>query len=544
MGKILIAGGLVIDGSGGEPIAADVLVDGDRIAAVGPNLPRGDAEKVMDADGRVVAPGFVDIHSHYDAQIFWDPTLSSSCHHGVTSVINGNCGFSLAPYAEEHRPIVLRMLRDLEDMYTDTLEAAVPRAVETFEQYLTAVQAARPMLNFGCYIGHSTMRIATMGEAAYERTASDEELAAMKGLVDRAMAAGAMGFATKTIEGSRPSPSQFASGDETLALLKAFGAHGRGTAMFNAGGAFNLDRVYESQQEIGRPFTWIAMLAMRDGLHNEKLEQHRYWRDRGADVRPQVSCRPLSTQCRMSMPSVLRAPIMTDLNAKSHAERLAAYASPEWRAQARDVVGTLTGVIDWQDMIVLESRSAPDTAGRDLASLSRERGAHPFDVLMDLAVADDLDTLIMIAHGNSDPAEVKKLLNAEGAVLGLSDAGAHPIQTCDAVLPTDFLGNWVRGRDVMSLEAGVHKLTQEPALMLGLAQRGVVTPGYFADLVVFDPKTVGPGLLRTVADLPMGRERLLADQPTGMHHILINGVPTREAEVTRYAPAGRILRPN
>ena len=188
MARTIIADGLVIDGSGGEPFAADVLIDGDRIVAVGPNLPRRDADTVIDAGGRVVAPGFIDIHSHYDAQIFWDPALSSSCHHGVTSVINGNCGFSLAPYASDHRPIVLRMLRDLEDMYTDTLEAAVPPAIASFEDYLAAVDEHRPMLNFGCFIGHSTVRIATMGEAAYERAATGEEVAAMARLVDRALA--------------------------------------------------------------------------------------------------------------------------------------------------------------------------------------------------------------------------------------------------------------------------------------------------------------------------------------------------------------------
>lgn len=544
MAKTLIAGGLVIDGSGREPFAADVLVDGDRIAAVGGNLSRGDADRIIDAGGRVVAPGFIDIHSHYDAQIFWDPTLSSSCHHGVTSVVNGNCGFSLAPYAEEHRPIVLRMLRDLEDMYTDTLEAAVPRAVETFEEYLAAVDAHRPMLNFGCFIGHSTVRIATMGEAAYERAGTPEEVAAMTHLVDRAMAAGAMGFATKTVVTTRPSPSQFASGDETMALLKAFGAHDRGVAMFNAGGAFDLERVYESQQDIGRPFTWIAMLAMRDGSHRPKVDLHRQWRERGADVRPQVSCRPMSTQCRLSMPSVLRAPIMTELNGKSDEDRLAAYASADWRARARDTVGSLTGAMDWREVEVLESPSAPEAVERDLASLAQERGMHPFDLLMDMAVADRLETKILVANGNSDKEEVARLLNLEGAVLGLSDAGAHPVQTCDAVMATDLLGKWVRDRGALSLEAAVHKLTQEPALLMGIAERGLVAPGYYADLVVFDPATIAPGPLRTVHDLPMGRERLLADRPSGVHHIMINGVLTREAEETRYVPTGRMLRPN
>jgi N-acyl-D-aspartate/D-glutamate deacylase len=544
MDRTLLVGGQVIDGTGGEPARADVLVEGDRIVQVAPDLPHKNADRVIDATDRVVTPGFVDLHSHYDAQVFWDTTLSSSCHHGVTSVINGNCGFSLAPYNTEHRSLIVGMLRDLEDMYPDTLEAATPKAIPSFAGYMADVEKCGPMLNFGSFIGHSTVRIAVMGPAAYEREATAEEIAAMVALVDDAMKAGAMGFATKTMKGSRHAPSQFASSDETLSLLKALKKHGRGVAMFNPGGAFDLERLYAAQSEIGRPFTWIALMALPDGSHNQRMELHQHWRERGADVRPQVSCRPLTAEMRMSMPSALRATCITELNAMSDAQKLATYADPAFRALARaDVKGASGGPVDWRDVVILESPSEPALQGRDVLSVAQSRGQHPLDLLFDLAIADKLVTKVVVTYGNGDVPEVIKLLNVEGAVLGLSDAGAHPAQTCDAVLPTDLLGNWVRGRNAMSFETAIHKLTQEPAELMGMKGRGVVKPGYYADLVVMDPRTVGPDPLRTVKDLPMDRERLLADQPSGIHHILVNGVPTRQDEKTRKVASGRLLQP-
>jgi N-acyl-D-amino-acid deacylase len=541
--RTLIVGGEVVDGSGADARVADVLVIDDRIAAVEPGLSAADSDVVVEAHGRVVAPGFIDVHTHYDAQVFWDPTLSSSCHHGVTSVINGNCGFSLAPLAPEHRQIVLHMLRDLEDMPLAPLDAMVPPAIDSFAAYLDEVARRRPRANFGSFIGHSTVRIAAMGDAAYERIATADEVATMADDVQAALAAGAMGFATKTLVGARPSPSQFADATETETLLKVLGAHGRGVAMFNPGGAFDLERVYDTQAEIGRPFTWIALLAMPDGSHRERAElHHRRW-EAGADVRPQVSCRPLVARFRMGMPSGFRAPLLTQLNEVSEAERLAAYADPAWRARLHPELRTITGPIDWASLQVLESTASPALVGMSIAEAAATLHADPFELLFDLAVEDHLATRLMVTYGNNDPAEVAPLLTIPGGVLGLSDAGAHPAQSCDGVLPTDLLGQWVRETGVLTLEGAVHKLTREPALMLGLADRGLVVPGGYADLVVFDPATVAPGPVRTVNDLPLGYERLLADRPCGMHHMLVNGVITRHDEAPTVANPGRILRP-
>jgi N-acyl-D-amino-acid deacylase len=541
MTRVLIADGQVLDGSGAAGFAADVLVEDDRIVDIRPGIDRGEADLLLDASDRVVAPGFVDLHTHFDAQVFFDPMLSSSCFHGGTTAVGGNCGFSLAPYSAEHRPIVLRMLRDLEDMPTETLTVAVPPAADSFADYLRDFEAEGPMLNFGSFIGHSTVRIAAMGEKAYGREATADEIEHMKALVAEALAAGALGFATKTLPGARPSPSQYASRDETMALLRVLKAHGSGIAMFNPGGVFDLTQVYERQAEIGVPFTWIAMLAMIDGSHNDRLALHRQWRERGADVRPQVSCRPLVAQCTMRMPSVLRCPDLTRLNNGTDDERLAVYRDGSWRNLVR---GNLKSAnmhpIDWRDVKILESPTAPHAVSRAMADIAGDRD--PFDVLFDMAIADRLETRLEVNYGNTDVGEIAKLLNVEGAVFGLSDAGAHPGQTCDAVLPTDMLGNWVRGRGVMPLEVAVHKLTEEPARLLGLGQRGRIARGNYADITVFDPATVAPGEIRLAHDLPGDQSRLLADQPIGMHHILINGVVTRQDERSRYQPSGRILR--
>jgi len=320
--------------------------------------------------------------------------------------------------------------------------------------------------------------------------------------------------------------------------------HGCGVAMFNAGGNFDLKKVHATQQQIGRPFTWIALLAMPSGHHEHFLELHRHWRERGADIRPQVSCRPLIARNRMSMPSIMRSPLMAELNPLSEAQRLAAYADRDWRDRMRGELRSNTGEhIDWNHVTLEHSPTAPELETRTLAAIGAERGVEPLDALLDLAVADALETSFIFTYGNDEPAEVTRLLNEEGAVLGLSDAGAHPEQICDAVLPTDLLGNWVRTRGAMTLEAAVHKLTSEPAELMGIERRGQLAEGWFADIAVFDPDTIGPGELRKANDLPAGRERLVADQPSGMQHMLVNGTVIRRDGQAIPAHSGRILTP-
>jgi N-acyl-D-aspartate/D-glutamate deacylase len=544
MARILISGGDVIDGTGGPPRRADVAIEDDRIVSVQPGLSRWPADEVVDATGRVVAPGFIDIHTHYDAQVFWDPALSSSCYHGVTTVVGGNCGFSLAPLAATERVRILQMLRDLEDMPYEDLDAVVPAEVPTFGAYFRQVAASRPLLNFASFVGHSTVRFAAMGAEAFEREATPAEVDVMRARVDEAMAAGAVGLATKPRPGARPSPSQYASTGETEALLRVLSERG-GVAMFNPGGRFDLDHVYGFQAEVGRPFTWIALMVMPDGSHHDQMALHRGWYEKGVDVHPQVSCRPLVGACTMALPSVLRAASITELSGAATEERLRAYADSSWRTRFRSEVTSAAGPIRWHRVTVLDSPSAPDAIGRDLGSIAAGRGTDPADALLDLAMADRLDTRIELSYGNDDPDVVAQLLTLPGCVLGLSDAGAHPAQSCDGVLPTDLLGPWARDRGALPLETAVQKLTDEPAQLIGLTGRGRVEPGWCADLVVFDPATIAPGPIRLTRDMPAGGERLLADAPNGLDHMMVNGTWVRRdgamLDLGSDARPGRVL---
>src|SRR5437763_9003235 len=271
---LIIRGGTVIDGSGAPGRQADVAVTGDRITEIGDNL---DGRRTLDATGHVVAPGFVDIHTHYDAQVFWDPALSPSCWHGVTSVVAGNCGFSIAPVRAENRELLVRTLQHVEDMSPDTLFAGVPwDDFETFPQYLDAIERRGTLLNYACYVGHTAVRVYVMGEDGYEREATDDEIRAMQQVVAEALAAGAAGFATSASpthngDRGRPVPSRVADLDELRALLQPLRDAHKGVAALLPGEKVKHDDVYELQRGIGQPLTWTALLTVKGYPWHEKI---------------------------------------------------------------------------------------------------------------------------------------------------------------------------------------------------------------------------------------------------------------------------------
>lgn len=543
---MVVKGGRIVDGSGGAAYDADVaLVDG-RIQEIGPGLT---GDHILDATGCVVAPGFIDVHTHYDAQVFWDPDCTPSSHHGVTTAVLGNCGFSLAPCRPERRGLMVRMLHDLEDMRTDTLEQGIDWNFATFAEYLDAVERVGPGINLAAYVGHSTMRIDVMGEDAYEREATVTEIVEMRQVVRDALAAGAIGFATSASPTGRRCPSRLASPDETVGMLAELRDAGRGIASFVPGGELDHAALYALQPEIGRPFTWTAMLALADGRHREWAALHREGMAAGAAVHPQVSCRPLVAQTTLLAPFALRAPSLAELEGRSVALRTAAYRDRAWRERlARELAEGLL-VPRWDHWYVAESPTRQIWQDCSIAAIAEERGVEPLDAALDIALADDLATRFTVVLANDDEDEVAELLRLDGAVLGLSDAGAHPDQICDAVAPTDLLGGWVRERGVLTLEHAIRKLTGEVADLFGLAGRGYVRPGSAADLVVFDPDEIGPGPIRRVTDFPANADRLTADAPTGLRHVLVRGVPIRRdgAQVAKRVDAdgrspGRVLR--
>jgi N-acyl-D-amino-acid deacylase len=528
----VIRGGTVYDGSGTPGIVADVAIADGVIREIGPNL-SGDIE--LDASGCAVTPGFIDIHTHYDAQVFWDPALRPSSYHGITTVIAGNCGFAIAPTREKDRDVIVHTLENVEDMDPATLEAGVVWDFETFPEYLDAVQRRGTTLNYTVYVGHSPLRVYVMGDAAYERAANAEEIAQMSALVKEGIAAGGAGFSTsfsyahRGVDG-KPVPSRFAAADEVEALFTAAGEAGKGVVLITPGTQCTYADVYKWQPKIGRPFTY-PMFASPGGKHLEPLALHEQGLSEGKQVWPQVTPRPLTMQFTMEDAYNLNTgKVFGELMQGSRAERLEAYASPEWRARAARDLEHSPMKPRWETFEVSETERFPELQGRRVSELARERGVGPLDVLCELSLAEDLKTRFRAYIANDDPDAVAHLLTHDHMALGLSDAGAHVDQLCDAPLPTDLLGKWVRERSVMSLEAAVRKLTGDPADMFGFVRRGYLRAGNWADITVFDPTTIGTGPTKRVRDFPADGERLTAEEPTGLRHVLVNGTPIRRDE--------------
>jgi N-acyl-D-amino-acid deacylase len=531
--ELVVRGGTVIDGTGSPGVRADIAVDHGRITAIGLKL---EGDRTLDAVGYVVAPGFIDIHTHYDGQVFWDPALTPSCFHGVTTVIAGNCGFSIAPTRAEHRNLVARTLENVEDMDVATLEAGIEWDFTTFPEYLASVGRRGLGLNFTAYIGHTALRLFVMGDDAYERAATAEEIVDMQNLVREAIAAGAVGFATSLSPthrgvGGKPVPSRFAERDELEALLGTLGESGRGVAAFTPGESLGLSDLYELQPKIGRPFTYTGLLTSPTGMHRQMTELGRRGWAAGAEVWPQVTSRPLQFSMSMADPFTFNVnPKMAALMSEGIAERRRAYASPAWRAGviAEWDAGLDFGRPRWETFVLSESAANPELNGRRVAEVASERNVDPFDLILDVAL-DEPELALRVASvvANDDIDELRTLLLEPGCTLGLSDAGAHVSQICDAPQATDYLGNWVRDRQLTTLEDGVYRLTKQQADIFGLSDRGQLAPGAWADVVVFDPDTIGPGPIRRVTDFPTGSERLTADAPTGVRHVLVNGIPIR-----------------
>jgi N-acyl-D-aspartate/D-glutamate deacylase len=550
--ELAIRGGTLIDGTGAPARRADVGIAGDRIAEIAPIVR---APRELDAAGCIVVPGFIDIHTHYDPQVLWDSELTPSSWHGVTSVVAGSCGYSLAPTRPSGRATLLRTLDKVEDMRIATLEAGVAWDFESYAEYLDAVARRGTRIHFGGYVGHTPVRIHVMGEAAYERHASAGEIEQMRRLVAEAIRGGALGFSTDRAgfhlgDGGRPVPSIAASQEETEALMRVTAEIGQGVVHVAPGE--NYRWAYDAAARLGLRLNWSALLTYPPavsarGDYREKLAYHAAQRAAGSHVTAQVTCRPIVQQIEMSEPTAFYTMgEFSELAALPPEARPRLFEDRAWRARvaaALDRSGLLSS--RWDSAIVVESATQPALVGRSLGALARERETSAWDALCDIAAADRLATRVEIPFANDDTVGVTALLRAEGCILGLSDAGAHVSQICDAVMPTDFLANWVRERGVMPLERGIHKLTGEIADVLGL-DRGRLRVGAPADLAVFDYERLAPGPVRRVRDMPAGGERLVADRPSGVEHVLVDGVPIRcggksaENEVTRLP--GTILR--
>ncbi|MEX5631782.1 N-acyl-D-amino-acid deacylase family protein [Parafrankia sp. FMc2] len=543
---LLLRHATLIDGTGAPARPAEVAVAEGRVAAVaGPGeLVPAPGTEIVDLDGLVLAPGFIDVHTHYDAQILWDGDLTPSSWHGVTSVIMGNCGFGVAPTRPEHRDLIVRLLENVEGMSRDALDAGIDWCFHSFPEYLAALDARPKRLNVGAFIGHSPLRLFAVG--GEERPATADELDTMRGLLREALDAGAIGFSTSrqpAHQGAygRPVPSRFAEIAEIDSLASVLGEAGRGVLQVSIGPGLFVDQFSDLAVRHGIPVTWTALVT-----RSEKPGAALRTVARGAalpgEVYPQIACRPIVMQITMADPVPLaQIDEWKEVLAIPREERPALYQDTSWRDRARPA--TLTAWEHrWHKIDVEETGAHQDAVGVPLDELARRRGTTPFDLMLDLALSDTATTRFRVVLENDGDAEIGELLADRRTLLGLSDAGAHASQLCDACYSTHLLGHWVRERKALTLEDAVWRLTGHPHQAFRVADRGLVRPGFHADLVAFDPETVGAAPVERVHDQPGDADRLVV-RSIGVEHMWVNGVATRRAgaEVAGVAP-GRLLR--
>jgi len=535
---LVVGDGFLVDGTGTAPRRGELAIADGKIAALGaPGELAPHAARVLDARGGAIAPGFIDIHTHYDAQVFWDRLLSISPWHGVTSVVVGNCGFGVAPTRPDHRDLMLRTLEQVEGMSLAALRAGIGPAwpFESFGEFLGAIEARGTAIHVGAFVGHTPVRTYVLGADACTREASDAEIAAMRALVAGALRDGALGFATSKAPthigyDGKPVPSRLASRAEIDALAGCLAEVGRGVLQCTIGGGLFFDEMESIARTTGRPITWTALLGGAFGPtgHRGVLERMEKLQDAGVRVVPQVTCRPLQVEFdwRNPLPFNPVRPFKPFLEGDTEARRRL-LADPAFRDAVRANLADGLLARNFPSAIVSHCPGDADAAERTLAELAAERGGDAIDVAFDLGLASDLAARFRLAVLNTDESTIAELIAHRATVLGLSDAGAHASQLCDAGLPTDLLGRWVREKRVLSLEAAVRRLTAEPAALLGLADRGRLAVGCAADVAVFDPATVGCGPLRRVRDFPAGADRLVADA-IGIRAVVVAGTVIRD----------------
>jgi N-acyl-D-aspartate/D-glutamate deacylase len=559
---LVIKNGMVIDGSGLPGYRADVGVRHGRIVETGRIRER--ARETIDADGHVVAPGFVDGHTHMDAQVFWDPLGTSSCWHGITTVVMGNCGFTLAPCAAADRHLVVRNLQRAEDIPPEAMEAGIDWRWTTFPEFLDCLDSLPKGINYAGYIGHSALRTYVMGERAFEQAAGEDDLRAMERELRDAIRAGAIGFTTsrspshETPDG-RPVASRAATWDELRRLCAVMGELNAGILELAGEGvdrgpgdpglrAYHV-RLRDLAVETGRPVTfgifsrrgvpdvWRAYLALLDETAAA-----------GGRMFGQVHSRSLSAllSFRTQLPFD-RLPVWRELRALPLGEQRQRLRDAGLRRRLveaagertdRKAVGTEARPADYDWILVFDTVEGPH---RTVAEVARERGTNPAETMIDLALERDLDLFFLQPIANEDQDFALELMRHPRTVTTFSDSGAHVSQLMDASLQTHLLSHWVRAKQAFTLEEAVRMLTLVPATYWGFNDRGLIREGMAADLVVFDPDTIAAEMPEVVDDLPAGARRLV-QRTRGVAATVVNGeVLLREGKHTGALP-GLLLR--
>lgn len=561
----LITGGTVIDGTGAPARAADVAIRGGRIVAVAePGTIAEEAAEVLDATGLLVIPGVIDPHTHYDAQIFWDPAASPSNVHGVTTVIGGNCGFTLAPLRAEDAAYTREMMASVEGMSVAALEEGVPWDWETFGDYLDKLEGGIGV-NAGFLVGHCALRRYVMGADAVGNEATPEQVQAMRDVLAESIEAGGLGFSTTLSRthsdgDGQPVASRWSTSEEILALCEVVGAHDGTTLEAMTDGC--LDRFADDEIELfasmsataRRPLNWNVLTI--DSSVPDRIPRQLSAGDVAAERGGRIVALTLPVQVPMNMSllthcglflipgwgEILRLPVP---------ERIERLQDPETQAfllerSMSEEAGVFRRLADFANYIIGDTYSPANEGlkGRRVADIAEERGTEPFATLIDIAVADDLRTVLWPIPPDGDDAswELRRQTWADDrAMLGGSDAGAHLDRMCGAPFPTRFLGDTLRGRKLVPVERAVQLMTQVPAELFGLRGRGRLAEGFHADVVVVDPETVGAEHATLVHDLPGDSPRLTAGS-IGVKRVYVNGTVTVEDGVANGARPGTVIR--
>jgi N-acyl-D-aspartate/D-glutamate deacylase len=556
MYDLLIRNGLVVDGTGAPAQRADVGISGGKILSLEDRI-SGQANRTIDASDLVVAPGFIDPHTHYDAQICWDGALTPSSWHGVTSVVMGNCGVGIAPCRPEAREIAMRDLVNVEAIPFEVLAAGITWEWESFPQYMQAAARRHPALNLAFLAPLTPFRHYVMGEASMERAASPPEILEIKSLLGEAMDAGAFGFSSTLLNQhlgyqGRPLACRNASREELKAYCNALKERGKGAieiAMTKQIGVMDdpeLELLDFMLEESRRPITFIAMFD-RDDISEAlrtSLRRVRPMIERGA--RPQTSPLPLTREINMRNPFSFAAfpswkRVFED---QSKAAQAAVYRDLNFRNQFREELKRPASFGNWERITVHEVHSPglKHLEGRTVAEIAAERGVDGVDALLDITLADDLRNEFTMQSFNTRVERMTEILRNKDMLLGLGDGGAHLDMLCDSGYPTYVLGTWVRERKALSLEEAVRRMTSDPADFFGIRDRGRLAPGLAADVAVFDPASVASaGRPERRYDLPGGAKRMVM-RSKGIEYTVVNGAVTWERGALTGAASGQVLR--
>ena len=558
MDDLLIKGALVYDGTGSEPAIKDVAVCAGKIrdlGEIGQKLPEN-AHQIIDGTGLALMPGIIDSHTHFDAQITWDATLKPSPALGVTTAVIGNCGFTIAPCKPADRDMTMRNLTQVEGMSLEVLKSGIDWGFETFAEYLAMLRGKGCVVNTAAYIGHSSVRTWVMGADASTREATQLEIDQMQTIVRDAMAAGAVGFASSTSpahngEGGLPMPSRLASNGEMMALITAMGEAGKGVYMVTKGGQMPVPFLEDMAKQSGRPVMIAAL------LHNstnptavfKDLDLIAEANTRGHRLIGQVSCCPLTMDFTLASPYPVEGLQSWKPALGLQGDALKAVLKDKaFRQSVREEIAAPTTFRlfngEWDKVHVVECALASNAAleQRTVADIAQTQGCDPLDAMLDLALAEDFQTVFTAQLLNSDADAVGRMLNHPNSVVSLSDAGAHLTFFNDAGFGLHLMGHWVRDLKAMSLQEAIRRLTSQPASIFGMTDRGIIKEGMAADLLLFDPVTVGRGPKHRVFDLPGGAARLTTDA-IGVHGVWVNGHQVADSQGLLEQPplAGQML---